>query len=94
MTVLLMQAVLFLPLSPSLALFLPLAGPLATSNARVARALYPGLHGFPGGPLPVRRQAQEAHEVDETGGEVQLHAVLARGIVVWERVVIVVESLT
>ena len=81
--------------SPSLplALYLWLAL-LATSNARVARALYPGLHYVPGGPLPVRRQAQEAHEVDEAGGEIQLHAVLARGVVVWERVVVVVESLT
>lgn len=46
-----------------------------------------------GHPLGVRGQAQEAHGVDEAGGEVQLAAELARRVVKGERVVIVVKSL-
>lgn len=45
-------------------------------------------------PLAVLGQAQAAHEVDEAGGEVQLAAKLAGGVVVGEGVVVVVESFT
>lgn len=44
--------------------------------------------------LAVFGQAQEAHEVDETSGKVQLAAKLAGSIVIGERVVVVVKSLT
>lgn len=62
--------------------------------ASVPCALYPRQDRLAGDPLAVLGQAQEAHEVDETGGEVKLAAELAGGVVVGERVVVVVESLT
>lgn len=62
--------------------------------AAVSGALYPGHDGLVGHSLAVRGQAQQAHEVDETSGEVQLAAKLAGRIVIGERVVVVVESLT
>lgn len=61
--------------------------------ASVSGALYPGQDHLAGHPLAVLGQAQEAHEVDEAGGEVQLAAVLAGGVVVRERMVVVVKSL-
>lgn len=67
---------------------------LATAVAPVSGALYSGHDHLVGHPLAVLRQAQVAHEVDEAGGEVQLAAELAGGVVVREGVVIVVESFT
>lgn len=65
---------------------------LATAVAPVSGALRPGQDGLAGHPLAVRRQAQVAHEVDETRGQVQLAAKLAGCVVVRERMVVVVES--
>lgn len=62
--------------------------------ASVSSALYPRQDNLAGHLLAVLGQAQEAHEVDEAGGEVQLAAVLAGGVVVRESVVVVVKSLT
>ena len=62
--------------------------------ASVAGALYSGEDRLVGHSLAVLGQAQEAHEVDETRGNVQLAAKLAGCIVKGERVVVVVESLT
>lgn len=67
---------------------------LATAVTSVSGALYPRLDNLTGHPLAILSQAQKAHEVDEAGGEVQLAAVLAGGIVVGESVVVVVKSLT
>lgn len=66
---------------------------LATPVAGVAGALYPGQDHLVRRSLGVLGETQEAHQVDETGGEVQLAAELAGCVVVRERVVIVVESL-
>ena len=44
--------------------------------------------------LAILGQAQEAHEVDETSGKVQLAAKLAGCIVIGKRVVVVMKSLT
>lgn len=65
---------------------------LATAVAPVSGALYPSQHQPVGRSLAVRGEAQEAHEVDETSGKVQLAAKLAGCIVIGERVVVVVES--
>lgn len=65
---------------------------LATAVAPVSSALCPGQDGLAGHPLAVRRQAQVAHEVDETRGQVQLAAKLTGCIVVRKRMVVVVES--
>lgn len=62
--------------------------------ASVSCALYSGLDRLAGHSLAILGQAQEAHEVDETSGKVQLAAKLAGCIVIWERVVIVVKSFT
>lgn len=67
---------------------------LATSMASISRALYSGQDYFMGHSLTVLCQAQEAHEVDETSGKVQLAAKLTCCIVIGKRVVIVVKSLT
>lgn len=67
---------------------------LATAVAPVSGALYSGHDRLVGHPLAVLRHAQVAHEVDEAGGEVQLAAELAGGVVVREGVVVVVESFT
>ncbi len=66
---------------------------LATPVASVAGALYPGHDRLVWHSLAVLRQAQVAHEVDETRGKVQLAAKLAGCIVIGERVVVIVESL-
>lgn len=52
-------------------------GALAGAVAPVPGAPYPGLDGLPGHLLAVCGQAQEAHEIDEVGGEVQRAAQLA-----------------
>lgn len=60
--------------------------------APVSGALRPGQDGLARHLLAVRRQAQVAHEVDETRGQVQLAAKLAAGIVVRKGMVVVVEA--
>lgn len=67
---------------------------LATPVASVSRALYSGQDDLAGHAFAVLGEAQEAHEVDETSGKVQLAAKLAGCIVIGEGVVVVVESLT
>lgn len=62
--------------------------------ASVSGALYSGHDHLVGHPLAVLGQAHETHEVDETSGKVQLAAKLAGCIVIGERVVVVVKSLT
>lgn len=60
--------------------------------ASVSSALYSGRDQLAGHCLAVLGQPQEAHEVDEASGEVQLAAKLAGCVVIRERVVVVVES--
>lgn len=67
---------------------------LATPVASVSGALYPGQDHLVGHSLAVFGQAQVAHQVDEASGKVHLAAKLAGSIVIGERVVIIVESLT
>lgn len=67
---------------------------LATPVASISGALYSGRDHLVGHSLAVLGQAQETHEVDETSGKVQLAAKLAGCIVIGERVVVVVKSLT
>lgn len=67
---------------------------LATPMASISSALYSGHDQLVGHSLAVLCEAQAAHEVDETSGRVQLATQLAGCIVIWERVVIVVESFT
>lgn len=62
--------------------------------ASIASALYSAQDHLTGDFLAVPGQAQEAHEVDETSGNVQLPAKLAGCIVKGERVMIVVKSFT
>lgn len=76
-----------------LCFILPIFIFLATAVASVSSALYPGQDHLTGHPLAVLGQAQEAHKVDEAGSEVQLAAVLTGGVVVRERMVVVVKSL-
>lgn len=65
---------------------------LATAVAPVPGALGPGQDHLAGHPLAVRRQANVAHEVDETRGQVQPAAELTGCVVVREGMVVVVES--
>lgn len=65
---------------------------LATAVAPVSGALRPGQDHLAGHPLAVRRQAEVAHEVDETRGQVQLAAKLAGCIVIRKWMMVVVES--
>lgn len=65
---------------------------LTTPVAPVSSALHPGQDHLRGHFLAVLGQAQEAHEVDETSGKVQLAAKLTGRIVKGERVVVVVKS--
>lgn len=67
---------------------------LATSVASISSALYPGQDHLTGDSLAVLGQAQEAHRVDETSGNVQLPAKLAGCIVIGECVMIVVKAFT
>lgn len=62
--------------------------------ASISSALYSGHDQLVGHSLAVLRQAEVTHEVDETSGKVQLATKLAGCIVIGERVVIIVESLT
>lgn len=66
---------------------------LATAVAPVSCALCTGQDRFAGHPFAVCRQAQVAHEVDETSGQVQLAAKLTGCIVIRKRMVVIVESL-
>lgn len=59
----------------------------------ISCALYSGLDQFTGHSLGVSGQAQEAHNVDEAGGQVHFDAELAGCVVVRERVVVIVEAL-
>lgn len=61
--------------------------------AAVPGALRPRQDHLAGHHLAVGRQAQVAHEVDEAGGQVQLAAELAGGVVVGEGMVVIVEAL-
>lgn len=61
--------------------------------APITGALYPAVDQLTGHSLWVGRQAQEAHQVDETGGEVHFAAELAGRIVVGKCVVVIVEPL-
>lgn len=62
--------------------------------ASVTGALYPRHHHLSGHSLAVLSQTQDAHDVDETGGEVKLAAELAGRVVEGKRVVVIVKSLT
>lgn len=62
--------------------------------ASISSALSSGHDQLVGHSLAVLRQAEIAHEVDETSGKVQLATKLAGCIVIGEGVVIIVESLT
>lgn len=62
--------------------------------AAVTGSLGAGRDEVAGHPLAVLGQAQEAHEVYEGGGDVQLHAELTGGVVEGKGVVVVVEALT
>lgn len=67
---------------------------LATPVAAVTSALYSGHDHLVGHSLAVLGQAQEAHEVDETSGKVQLAAKLTGCIIIGECVVVIVKSFT
>lgn len=67
---------------------------LATAVAAVSGTLHASQDHIAGHPLAVLGQTQEAHQVDETCGEVELAAKLAGGVVVGKGVVIVVKPLT
>ena len=58
--------------------------------AAVARSLHAGKDHFFGNLLAIRGQTQEAHEVNEGSGEIELVAKLTAGIVKGECVVVVV----
>lgn len=64
----------------------------ATFVAGITRSLNTGRNNFLGNPLGVRGQADEAHEVYEGGGEVELAAKLTGGVVEGECVMVVVEA--
>lgn len=64
----------------------------ATFVAAVARSLHAGGDRFFHHPPAVFGQAQEAHQVYEGGGEIELAAKLAGGVVEGERVVVVVKA--
>lgn len=66
---------------------------LAALVTFVSGALNPRHHHLFGHTLPLTRQAQKTHQVDEAGGQVDLPAVLAGGVVVWKRVVVIMEAL-
>lgn len=60
----------------------------------VSGALNPCHHHLFRHTLALTRQTQKKHEVNEAGGQVDLAAVLAGGVVVWKRVVVIMEALT
>lgn len=66
--------------------------PSATFVAAVARPLHAGEDGILRHPLAVSGQTQEAHEVYEGSGEVQLAAKLTGGVVEGECVMVVVKA--
>lgn len=83
---------------PGLTLCHPLGGELATAGdsatlvAAVPRSLDATVDHLLRRLPEVRGQAQEAHEVDEGRGEIELDAELAGGVVEGERVMVVVEA--
>lgn len=66
--------------------------PSATFVAAVAGPLHAAEDGVLGHPLAVPGQTQEAHEVYEGSGEVQLAAKLTGGVVKGECVMVVMEA--
>lgn len=68
--------------------------PLAAPVAAVSGALDSSEDRLSGHALGVAGQAQETHEVDEAGGQIELPAVLAGGVVEGERVVVIMEAFT
>lgn len=67
---------------------------LAASVTAVSGALNPCEHQLLGHTLTVTGQTQQTHQVNEAGGQVDLPAVLAGGVVVWKRVVVIMVALT
>lgn len=68
--------------------------PLAAPVAAVSGALDSSEDRLSGHALGVAGQAQETHEVDETGGQIELPAVLTGGVVEGERMVVIMEAFT
>lgn len=67
---------------------------LATPVASISSTLYPSQDRLMWNFLAVLGQAQAAHKVDETSGNIQLPAELAGCIVIGESVMIVVKAFT
>jgi len=68
--------------------------PLAAPVAAVSGALDSSEDRLSGHALGVAGQAKETHEVDETGGQIELPAVLTGGVVEGERMVVIMEAFT